>query len=420
MRTVQLATTVFEPEASAKKLLVVDDDPAFRVQMIRAAQDAGWNCQTAQDGAEALRLLQRNSFDCLVADIVMPGIDGLELCRLLKGNASMAETDIILVTSGSIPAVIEKLGCELGALAVLPKLAGSQAIIAQASELGLRHAEEKQRGETLLPNSLESTTRQQAIEQALLQAQSWKALGQLVGGIAHEFNNLLAGLAGYVELARLRLRKGESTEAYLDKMMQLGERGTRLTRQLLSFSRPPKPEQALLDLNRLIGEEAEGWRVLIGKSIEVKPTLSGESLTIFGDRGQLAQLLLNLCLNARDAMPNGGQLLIGTRGIGLTESDCSPTSRRRPGLFAVLQVRDTGIGIPEKTLERIFDPFFTTKPLGQGTGLGLSIVQSVVDSHQGWIEVSSQIGVGTCFEIYLPLRNGHSETETKPAASAQL
>ena len=244
-----------------------------------------------------------------------------------------------------------------------------------------------------------------ALEGALLQAQKMRVLGQLAGGVAHEFNNLLAGLSGYVELARLRLRKGESAEGYLERMLQLSERAGQFTRQLLNFSRPPQAEQSVLDLNTLVKEEVEGWLTLLGKLVSVRTELSPVALKVSGDRGQLAQMLLNLCLNARDAMPAGGEITVSTERVTLGKQECTRHSGRHPGCYALLQVRDTGAGIEEKILHQIFHPFFSTKPGGQGTGLGLTVVYSVVERHRGWIEVETQSGQGTSFHVYLPLTN---------------
>jgi signal transduction histidine kinase len=257
------------------------------------------------------------------------------------------------------------------------------------------------------------------LDPSLLHTQRMKALGQMAGGVAHEFNNLLAGMAGYVELARLKYRKGESPESYLDKMVQLGDRAGRLTRQLLNFGRPTPPERTFLDFNAFIADEVEDWTALLGRRIEVKLNPSPESLPVFGDRSQLAQVLLNLCLNARDAMPTGGTVTIELRRVTLREGDCLAPSQRQPGNYAVLSVRDTGTGMNEKILAQLFTPFFSSKPLGQGTGLGLTVVSSVVRYHGGWVEVSSRAGEGACFEVYLPIQEGNTQAASSPTTRPQ-
>jgi len=394
---------------AAQTLLLVDDDPAFQQQFHEAAKKAGWDCKIARDGVEALHLLRDTRVGCIVSDVVMPRVDGMELVRLLKSDACTAETPVILISGGQVQSIIEEQGRELGAAAVLSKATGLETILERV-RAAKQPAPETPTEETKNVSPL--------LDPSLLHTQRMKALGQMAGGVAHEFNNLLAGMAGYVELARLKYRKGESPESYLDKMVQLGDRAGRLTRQLLNFGRPAPPERTFFDFNNFIADEVQDWTALLGRRIEVKLNPSPESLPVFGDRSQLGQVLLNLCLNARDAMPKGGTLTIELRRVALSDGDCLPNSRRQPGHYAILKVCDTGTGMDERTLAQLFTPFFSTKPLGQGTGLGLTVVNSVVGYHGGWVEVSSRAGEGSCFEVYLPIQE--ATTQAVSSASRKL
>ncbi len=405
-----IMTETAREQNPAQILLLVDDDPAFQQQFREAVEKAGWDCRVAEDGVEALHLLHDIRVGCIVSDVVMPRVDGMELVRLLKSDACTAETPVILISGGQVQSIIEEQGRKLGAAAVLSKAAGLEAILQRVREA---------KPEAPKPPARETSSLSPLLDPSLLHTQRMKALGQMAGGVAHEFNNLLAGMAGYVELARLKYRKGDSPESYLDKMVQLGDRAARLTRQLLNFGRPTPPERTFLDFNAFIANEVADWTALLGRRIEVRLNPSSESLPVFGDRSQLAQVFLNLCLNARDAMPKGGTLTIELRRVTLREDDCLAPSQRQPGNYAVLSVRDTGTGMNENVLAQLFTPFFSSKPLGQGTGLGLTVVSSVVRYHGGWVEVSSRVGEGSCFEVYLPIQEGNAQTTSSPSTKPQ-
>ena len=249
--------------------------------------------------------------------------------------------------------------------------------------------------------AMDITPRRQ-LEEQLLQAQKMEAVGQLAGGLAHDFNNVLTIVIGY---ARLLLDHGSMPPDAVGPLTQIYSAGTRaanLTRQLLIFSRKEPVDRRAVDLNQIAGEIFDMLRRLIGAHIKLELELAPNACTTDADSGMIEQVLMNLAVNARDAMPKGGTLVIST---GLTTIDAATIRKNpqaRPGEFAWLTVRDTGCGIPPENLQRVFEPFFTTKSAGHGTGLGLAMAFGIVKQHAGWIEVESTVDVGTCFRILLP------------------
>ena len=233
--------------------------------------------------------------------------------------------------------------------------------------------------------------------QQFMQAQKMQALGLLAGGIAHDFNNMLTVIFGRAQVLLDRLPKDARARKDADAIGEAAERAAALTRQLLAFSRKQLLERCTLDLNRVIADMAQMLRRLIGENITVVTALAQSAAWVNVDRGQLEQVILNLAVNARDAMPGGGQLTLTTESVDSDGADALPSGR-----FVALVVSDTGVGMDAATRERIFEPFFTTKPVGAGTGLGLATVYGVVEQHGGHIAVDSAPGRGTTFRVYLP------------------
>jgi signal transduction histidine kinase/CheY-like chemotaxis protein len=244
--------------------------------------------------------------------------------------------------------------------------------------------------------------------QQFLQAQKMQALGLLAGGIAHDFNNMLTVIFGRAQVLLARLPQDGRARYDADAIGEAAERASALTRQLLAFSRKQLLERRTLDLNTVLVDMAKMLRRLIGENIAVVTTLARTAGWVNVDRGQLEQVVLNLAVNARDAMPNGGQLTLATDNV---ESDGGDGGTLPAGRFVALVVSDSGVGMDAATQERIFEPFFTTKPVGEGTGLGLSTVYGVVEQHGGHIVVESAPGQGTTFRVYLP-----QVDEPEPAA----
>jgi CheY-like chemotaxis protein len=229
-----------------------------------------------------------------------------------------------------------------------------------------------------------------------------EAIGQLAGGVAHDFNNILTIVIGY---ARILLDEGTLPHDAIGPVTQIfiaGNRAANLTRQLLVFSRKQTVNRLTVDFNRIAGEFSEMLRRLIGEHIKLELALSPGACMAEADAGMIEQILMNLAVNARDAMPNGGTLTISTGYVVIKDAALCRHPDALPGDYVCLSVRDTGCGVPAAILDRIFEPFFTTKEAGCGTGLGLSMVFGIVRQHGGWIEVESAAGIGTCFKILLP------------------
>jgi signal transduction histidine kinase/CheY-like chemotaxis protein len=240
------------------------------------------------------------------------------------------------------------------------------------------------------------------LERQLLQAQKMEAVGQLAGGIAHDFNNLLLVISGYTSMVQERQAPESEDNLDLDEVRKAADRATVLTRQLLSFSRRQTIQPLHVDLNDLIEDALRMIRRVIGEHIDFRFLPSPRLETIYVDKGQIEQVLMNLCVNARDAMNSGGTLTIQTMNAVLDESYCANHPWAKEGHYVVLDVTDTGHGMDPTTCARIFEPFFTTKELGQGTGLGLSTVYGIVRQNDGLIQVNSEPGKGTSFKIYIP------------------
>ena len=245
----------------------------------------------------------------------------------------------------------------------------------------------------------EEKERMQAL---LLHAQKMEAVGMLAGGIAHDFNNLLTIIQGNAELALLALGEGDGVKEALERVLTAAERGASLVRQLRLFGRKQPMEPRSLDLNEVLSNLLAMLGRLIGEDISIETDLAPDLWPVSGDETNLEQVVMNLAVNARDAMPSGGTLTIATDNVVLGEDDCVAMPEGRPGRFVQLMVSDTGHGMDEQTIARIFEPFFTTKGPGQGSGLGLSVVYGIVKEHDGWITVRSKPGAGTTFTIYLP------------------
>nr|MDQ2971337.1 ATP-binding protein [Acidobacteriota bacterium] len=235
------------------------------------------------------------------------------------------------------------------------------------------------------------------------QAQKMEAVGQLAGGVAHDFNNLLTTIIGYGELVLGQLPSGHKAREEMLEVLKAGERAAVLTRQLLAFSRKQLLAPVVLDLNKVVSHLQKMLERLIGAQIELSTVLEPRVACIRADSGQLEQIIVNLAVNARDAMPGGGRITIETKNVDLTEEYAQEKSYVTPGPHVRLTVSDTGTGMDEQTKARIFEPFFTTKEQGKGTGLGLSMVYGIVKQSGGSIEVESEPGQGTSVEIYFPV-----------------
>ncbi|MBP1772294.1 MAG: sensor histidine kinase response regulator [Holophagaceae bacterium] len=254
-------------------------------------------------------------------------------------------------------------------------------------------------------------TEKARLEEQLRQSQKMEAIGQLAGGVAHDFNNILTAIMGFSNLARMKMAHDDPLRPLIDQILASSDRAAHLTKGLLAFSRKQVIQPKPADLNAIVKSVDRLLARLIGEDIELNTELTGESLILMVDVGQIEQVLMNLATNARDAMPKGGTLTISTEARELGADFVHAHGFGKAGRYAVVTVSDNGVGMSEAIREKIFDPFFTTKEQGKGTGLGLSIVYGIVKQHEGAINVYSEPGKGTTFRIYLPLVAIPVETE---------
>lgn len=254
------------------------------------------------------------------------------------------------------------------------------------------------------------------LEEQLHHARQMEAIGQLAGGIAHDFNNLLQVIVGQTQLAMDPLLSEEQRREELEQIDAATQKASRLIRQLLAFSRRQNPQPRNLDLNRLVGELGVMLRRLIGEHIELAISHGARLGTIHADPGQVEQVILNLCVNARDAMPAGGRITVKTANVVLDRAYCRDHPWVQEGPYVLLSVTDTGEGIPPEVLKHVFEPFFTTKEVGKGTGLGLATVYGIVKDHGGYVDVESRLGKGSTFNVYFPVAEAEIEAESETVA----
>ncbi|MEP6850065.1 MAG: response regulator [Acidobacteriota bacterium] len=255
-------------------------------------------------------------------------------------------------------------------------------------------------------------------EEQLRQSLKLESVGRLAGGIAHDFNNMLTAINGYSELTLRRLNDNDPLRSNIEEIKKAGERSAELTRQLLAFSRRQMLQAKILDINRVVSDTVLMLDRLIGEDIELVTILDPQVASIEADPGQLSQVMMNLAVNSRDAMPNGGTITIETRNVLLDEAYAKQHIAVKPGPYVMLSVSDTGTGMDVKTQQQIFEPFFTTKEIGKGTGLGLSTVYGIVKQSNGNIWVYSEMDKGTVFKIYLPQVMEETEEQTEQTDTA--
>ena len=267
---------------------------------------------------------------------------------------------------------------------------------------------------------LEDITQRKRLEAQFLQAQKMEAVGQLAGGVAHDFNNFLAAIMMQLGLLKHGLALDIETRDGLTELELAAKRAAALTRQLLMFSRRSVLEIKPLDVNEVVENLLKMLRRLIGEHIELKFQPASGLPQAEADAGMLEQVVMNLTVNARDAMPRGGQLLISTSQIQVDEEQTKQRADSRPGEFVCLTVQDTGCGMDEATLSRVFEPFFTTKEASRGTGLGLATVHGIVAQHKGWVEVKSVVGQGSSFRVFLPIASVGSRASAAQSSPEEI
>lgn len=332
---------------------------------------------------DLLRALANFSPDVIICDYSLPDMDGLEALSLTREH--LPETPFIFV-SGTIgeDRAVGSLKAGATDYVVKDRLAKLPHAVRRALKEVQDHAERR------------------SLEHQLRQAQKMDAFGQLAGGIAHDFNNLLTAILGCAYLAKTELEAGHPVQKELSEIEYSGSRAAALARKLLAFSRRQILQPQVLNLNAVSADMASLLRRLIGAPIELIQKLQNPLGSVKADPSQLEQVILNLAVNARDAMPNGGHLILETQDVLLDVDYCRGWPGLSPGHYVMLAVSDTGIGMDPLVLSRIFEPFFTTKAPDKGSGLGLSTVYGIVKQHEGHITVSSEFGRGSTFKVYFP------------------
>ena len=241
------------------------------------------------------------------------------------------------------------------------------------------------------------------LEYELRHSQKMESIGTLAGGISHDFNNILTAIIGYGSLLQMKMRDDDPLKHNVNQILASANRASNLTQGLLAYSRKQVLNPRLVNLNEIIIKVERLLERIIGDDVEFKRILTDKDVTVLADPGQIEQILMNIATNARDAMPDGGYLYIETQRVDLDEALAKAHDIRNPGTYAQILVTDSGMGMDQNTRERIFEPFFTTKDVGRGTGLGLAMVYGIIKQHLGFVEVESEIGMGTTLKIYLPI-----------------
>jgi len=268
----------------------------------------------------------------------------------------------------------------------------------------------------LLLGLFRDVTAQKRLEDQLRQSQKMDAIGQLAGGVAHDFNNILTVIHGHGSLLLASGQLSGTVARSAQQIVHAAERAAGLTRQLLTFSRRQVMQPRRLDLNEVVSNMTKMLDRILGEDITLRVSYWPQSPLVHADASMMEQVVLNLAVNARDAMPTGGQLSLRIAAVDLAESYVAEHPEARPGRFVCLTTTDTGCGIAPENMRRIFEPFFTTKEVGKGTGLGLATVYGIVKQHQGWIELESEVDGGSTFRVYLPGSEGGAEAGgEKPA-----
>ncbi len=384
--------------APIRVLLVEDDEEDFLLtqRLLKGHGVTKFELSWARSCDAALEELRQPYAVCLV-DYRLGPESGLSFIEKAIANG-FAGPIILLTGQGGHDVDVEAM--KAGAADYLVK----GQITSQLLERVIRHAIERKAAQAALSRS----------EEQFRQAQKMEAIGSLAGGIAHDLNNLLSVILTYSELLAENLKVGDPTRDDLVAINEAGRRAADLTRQLLAFSRQQVLQPTTTDLNCVFAGIEKMLRRVLGEDVELTSLAAASLDKIMVDPGQMEQVMMNLVVNARDAMPRGGKLTVETTNILLTERDCLEHAGLAPGPHVMLTVADTGTGMDKATQARMFDPFFTTKPVGKGTGLGLSTVFGIVQQSGGVIWASSELGKGTCFKTCFPVTDDVAPRAVRP------
>jgi signal transduction histidine kinase len=374
------------------RVLIIEDSEDDTALLLRELRRGGYELtfERVDTPAGMSAALDKKEWDLVVCDYSMPHFSGTEALRLLRGKD--LEVPFIFV-SGTIG--------EETAVASLKQ--GAQDYIMKDNLKRLLPAVQRELHDT------QQRRERKRLERQVQELRKFEAIGRLAGGVAHDFNNALGVILGWAQLGYDELSADNPVRENLRAIRDQAQRSAGLTRQLLAFARRQVLLRRNVNLNDLVSETTGLLKTAIGEQIELKIALSWDLGVITADPTQIGQVLMNLCLNARDAMPQGGRICVETQNIEIAEDFCRSHGYGQPGRYVLLSVSDTGVGMDAATLDHIFEPFFTTKEMGRGTGLGLATVYGIVKQHDGFVNVDSEAGKGTTFHVYFPTSCGVAE-----------
>jgi two-component system, cell cycle sensor histidine kinase and response regulator CckA len=370
-------------------ILIVDDQEANVSLLEEMLRGAGYlSVTTTRNPHEVCELHRQHRYSLILLDLEMPGLDGFQVMEGLKAFDVGCYLPVLVVTA--------QPNHKLRAIK-----AGAKDFVSKPFDL----AEVLMRVHNMLEarlQHLEAEVRTFQAEGRFIESQKVDAIGQLASGVAHDFNNIIAIVMGYSELLMQKLGPQTDLRSYLEAIQSAGQRAAGLTRQLLIFSRKQTVQLVVLDINEVLKDMDAMLQRLMHENIEVSIVPGKQVGRIRGDSGYIGQILINLAVNARDAMPQGGKLTIATTNTTLDENYSRMHTGVNPGEYVMLSVSDTGTGMTDEVKAHLFEALFTTKPKGEGTGLGLATCRTIVQQSGGHIGVYSELGVGTTFKVYLP------------------
>lgn len=370
---------------SRLSILYLEDDPNDVSFAQATLQTAGFDCRLThvENRADFVATLERGEVDLIIADFSLPTFDGFSALEIVR--AKWPHLPFILV-SGTVGEEFAIEALKAGATDYVLKDCLSRLVPAVRRAL----------------QEVEDRAKREQLQHQFVQSQKMEVLGQLAGGVAHDFNNILAVIMGYSDMMMETLGSDNPMCKQAEEIRQAADRAAALTRQLLVFSRKEILQPVVLDLNEVVKSIDKMLRQLIDENIVLTVVRGKKIGSIKADAGYLGQVLMNLVVNARDAMPNGGKLSIETSQIKLDENDVHTRTGVAPGDYVLLSVGDTGTGMTDEVKAHLFEALFTTKPKGKGTGLGLTTCQTIVQQSGGHIVVNSELGKGTTFKVYFP------------------
>ncbi|MEZ5064174.1 MAG: response regulator [bacterium] len=376
------------------RVVIADDDPIMQAVCGAVLEELGCEVRLARDGIEAETLGCADDLDMVLLDLEMPERSGLEVLQTIRSSDHGRYIPVVVITGSDAEADISR-AFELGATDFVTK-PFQPAILRNRLRFILKayRAQEERRH----------------LEDHLRQTQKMEALGTLAGGVAHDFNNVLAAILGSAELAAEQVDPESRVYKSIDRILRAGNRARELVRQILAFARKDQAEFRAVDVSEIVHEAIDLVRAAVSGKTQLVFDPVCEPLVVRGDPTQLSQVLVNLCTNASHALAeDGGEIRLSVQGIDLDLPIPNGPKGLGPGRYAVVTVQDDGCGMPPEVRARIFEPFFTTKEVGRGTGMGLSVVYGIIADHGGAIIVDSEVNVGTTFRVFLPLTDQETE-----------